>query len=593
MKNLAYGATALLIMSLFLPGCPQGVQNVENTVQSASEFIVRQQYVIKKNDAIESGEVWRVASGGTLQIEDGVTFTVKSGGTLVAEEEDGIMVSSSGTLVVDDGGQVILGTVTKHPGVYGEGLGSEKASGLIDDLGGMEYATRDGEITQVTLKKDVALKKDTILPFGMTLIVPVGKTLSVIAGKLDVAGTLDVAGMLQCNRGAITTGTTGEGSRINSKIVVQNENNLKAVLGAATKDMPVAIELKNNVILSGPSTVPVGATLTVPAQTMLYVAGTLTVAGTLEMAGKLTRESGATIITQEKGKLVAHDADNLMAALDGATKDKPVAVEVKNDIELSDTTVVFEGATLTIPDDITLTIPAQKTLRVAGTIALDGKSTLRVSGILDVAGKISIAKNGVMNVQDGGEYILEGTADGGIRLDAGTNKGTVYIRSGGVTHGKGGAVDGVGLNVVEAGGMALYTQGSPTQRMIDGTNSTAKAVFKFTSGTLSFNNWEYILDGTGTLASNFQLLSSRHQILTVNSSSTLTIASGVTLSGEADTTNPANTTQIVNKGTIVVQGTSNFYPGSGTTALPSPIGSGTYTWSETAGGPGTPGWKKQ
>jgi hypothetical protein len=130
--------------------------------------------------------------------------------------------------------------------------------------------------------------------------------------------------------------------------------------------------------------------------------------------------------------------------------------------------------------------------------------------------------------------------------------------------------------------------------MIDGTNSVEGAIFKFTTGTLSFNNWDYILDGNGTLASNFLLYSFRHQKLTVKQGSTLTIASGANLIGQADSSPPANTTQVVNNGTITFMGTdnSNFYPSSGTTAE-NPAANTTYKWSATAGGQNKPGWKAE
>jgi hypothetical protein len=98
------------------------------------------------------------------------------------------------------------------------------------------------------------------------------------------------------------------------------------------------------------------------------------------------------------------------------------------------------GATVTLTADVTLTVDvavaAGVTLDVADKkLTVPATTKLDVAGQLDVAGTINIASTGVMNIEDGGTYILQGDPETHAR-EAGTNNGTVYIKSGGVTHGK-------------------------------------------------------------------------------------------------------------------------------------------------------------
>jgi hypothetical protein len=434
------------------------------------------------------------------------------------------------------------------------------------------------------------------VPADNTLTVASGGTLNVPAGdgKIDVQAGATV--IVQGNGTLTTSATSGGlnllnaagsvlvvgtgatvklgddnalvvGSYVGNTISLVNTADLTAALGAGNTEIDGngSIVLKTSKTLTGASvTVPYGVTLVVPkgnpVVTLTVDADkTLTVAGNIEVAGKVE---------------VTGTGDSNKGTLD-----------------------VTAGGKLTVVDG--------------------AKVDVKANGQLDLHGMLDLKKDGTIDVS--GEYIAHG-GEGGIGRDAGTNNGIITIKTGGITHGKGGAIGGTGTNVVEKGGKALYTNVSDsTVAMINGTSTDTNAdsttgpvyaatVFKLTDGTLSFNNWDYVLNGNGTLCVPFQLYTSRKQKLTVRTGKVLTIADTATAAaliedstqkfGGIGTVEPPVPTEIVveAEGGIVfaTAGNSNFYNSSNakieanaSTKLPA----GTYKWVQTLGTSNAGGWQ--
>jgi hypothetical protein len=406
---------------------------------------------------------------------------------------------------------------------------------------GKEYAdkTEEDDVTQVALLKDVTIQQEVSIPFGVTLDVPKGKTITLADnGKLAVAGTLEVNGTLKREGGGtITTGEGGIGT-----IMAEDEASLMAALGGAALDTPVAVEIKNTTVLQGTDEIPEGATLAVPAGKTLFVAGTLTVKGTLaiETDGRLIRTSQlAVITTEENGTIAVRDAANLEDALLIGKSENTVVVELKNDVGLRDTTVVPEGATLVVPAGVTLAVPAGKTLSVTGTVKVTG--TLKVPAL----GQDGLPKDGTVAFADDGAVELSYGAKGyyGENLFISPDDDGVY-------------------------------QWDNTD-----TNSTV---------TLKGGNVMELTKGKITAIQNTEIAAQTEIVIAENAA--LTIADGVTFTVGGAIVGADSGSTIVNSGTITVTGASNFYPQDDTNAEDSPSAA-SYTWATTAGGENTAGWK--
>jgi hypothetical protein len=153
-------------------------------------------------------------------------------------------------------------------------------------------------------------------------------------------------------------------------------------------------------------------------------------------------------------------------------------------VTLSQAKTIGSGA-VTVPFGVTLetgswtlTVNSGATFTVAGTLDVDGGFTV-TSGTLN--------NSGTINVESGGAQTYSGAI--------GTNTGTINIK--GTSHAGGGTdLPGAGVNIVYAGGKVSFDGGT---NYFIGTASDGNAEFALTSGTFSFNNVGYELDGAVTL----------------------------------------------------------------------------------------------
>jgi hypothetical protein len=423
-------------------------------------------------------------------------------------------------------------------------------------------------------------------------------------------------------------------------------------LGGAAKAEAsgTAVTLKDNVELAKNVTVPDGVTLTVGAGKTLTVPQgiTLTVTGTLNGVGptsKLVLGAGVTVGDLATGTYVWHHAawfdetdytaataaaTTLAAALGGTGKAVVDTTDLtKVNVIGTDAAASGETATPTpVPLNVTLVVQSEKVLTVAS-----GKA-LSVAGTLNVAG--------ALNVESGGKYAFEATGTG-------TSTGTITVKNGGeVLSVPGSDMGGTGYTVVEYGGKA-YSGASweSNAAFVSTANDNGFAVIKLTSGSVSTNNYGYVLDGVatvyGTPASNSQgnftvgetadasnsankndrlvlkagsvltvpgdnVSNNKHILLVVtNSSSSLP---GVT--GEPGNGSDKAAAQIVLQeyGYIDVYDTDtsglgpgdysstidnlphNFYTSDGTKITANGLRNKTFNWDANAGGNGTAGWKE-
>jgi hypothetical protein len=316
-------------------------------------------------------------------------------------------------------------------------------------------------------------------------------------------------------------------------------------------------------------------------------------------------EKAATALAEKLG-----GAD--FATAEGAT------VTLKQSVTLSDEATVEAGVTLAT-DEYTLTVGTEKTLTVAGAV--------NVAGVLSVKGTLDVDADGAIEVQSGGEYILDGTTTG-------TLDGTITVKSGGKAYSfNDSRLGGAGFNVVEAGGKAyLGTSKDAAVAMIGEAGDSP--VIIHTGGKLSFNNTDYVLDGTATVnglsgggdsqgtfmvgetgdtATNRRLTLRAGSVLTVPGTSTETkrILVVIVAAGKPGVFGePASGDKAAAKIVLAAQGyidfyaqgesnyTSpasgdiNFYDSSSTKVTGNSLHNTTYTWDATLGS-NAGGWKAE
>ncbi|MFP3090149.1 hypothetical protein LQZ21_07455, partial [Treponema sp. TIM-1] len=156
-----------------------------------------------------------------------------------------------------------------------------------------------------------------------------------------------------------------------------------------------------------------------------------------------------------------------------------------------------------------------------GSFTNKGNIDVNASGLLSLTnGIFTNLSGGTLTVNSGGEFVLDTVS--------GTNEGRIIIKSGATTRSKNGSsLVGSGLTVVERGGKAyLYPGGTETLYV----GAEAAAVFQIVSGTFSFNNTKFVLDGTGNAngrSGGYEISSTQH--LEITPGSVLTVPAGSTL----------------------------------------------------------------
>jgi hypothetical protein len=255
---------------------------------------------------------------------------------------------------------------------------------------------------------------------------------------------------------------------------------------------------------------------------------------------------------------------------------------VTDPISNTGTLEVGTGVTLTTDDSITN----------SGTLTVDGNLMVDVSG--------SIVNNG--NIDVNGTYTLTAGATG-------TNNGKVNIGATAELHaGQDVRFGGNGTNEVQAGGKVYFDD--ETYPFI-GTGSDTDAVFQLTGvgSTFTYNNDQYILNGTATLNdasgnSDADVRLNPQTKLTIKENGVLTIASGAVLAlsscvseatrplvGEVPQGGGAAPQVVFSGGGSYFASSSTyryFYDINDTVISSAGIPAGTYNWDATLNG-----WKAQ
>jgi hypothetical protein len=251
------------------------------------------------------------------------------------------------------------------------------------------------------------------------------------------------------------------------------------------------------------------------------------------------------------------------------------SASVTNPINNTGTFTVKGNGTLTVNDDIT----NSGTIEIAPGATLATTDPVTNNGKLTVGG--TITQSGMLD--NDGDIVVTGIYNVNNPTTSGTNTGTISVESGGKISGvSGNIVEGDGFHVIKEGGKALYNGNATVGAATD------NPVVTLTSGTFSYNYYEYRLDGIAILNLGFpfggQL--SDTLTLTITENGSLTIASGAGVSGSKFGQ------KIIIRGSLTIDGggTNNFYAASsGTTEAPAT--GKTYTWVTDADGGNTDGWK--
>jgi hypothetical protein len=221
-KFFIIGLTVLLGVSLFLTGCPTDadgddspggnwydalgstgftVDGTTNTVTVTGDVTLTGDLSIPANGRLQ------IATDGRLTVPDGVLLVVGSGGSLSADA-DGVTVTAAGALVV--AGTATVGSHTLTPGTYAD---------ITDVSGGAPPNLTDALATALTdgapnvsgntytLTENVSISSAVMVPFGVTVVVPTEKTLTVDNDTLTVNGTLTANGTLTVE--SVLAGTSG------------------------------------------------------------------------------------------------------------------------------------------------------------------------------------------------------------------------------------------------------------------------------------------------------------------------------------------------------------------------------------------------
>jgi hypothetical protein len=308
-----------------------------------------------------------------------------------------------------------------------------------------------------------------------------------------------------------------------------------------------------------------------------------------------------------------------------------VPAKKKNDQSTDITFTVKNGATLEVKGNIevvgkvevTGTGDSNKgTLDVTAggklTVAAGGEVTAAENGKLDVKGKLNLA-DATSKVVVTGTYRIEGDESPGCN---GTNNGTIAIKNGGETIGKGGNIAGTGYTVVEKDAIAYIELGDGTlvpQIASEKVNSANPIIMLAgDTTTLSFNAEGFLLDGNATVHgrpdnNEFLLDEEQGRKLTIKTG-VLTIPSGVTLYvdvkstwpgivGEAGTKIIIETPTESGRGIVLRDGDGNpdhalgdiskcnFYAHDGSrNGIAVDLPAKTYTWGAVPTKTGTYGW---
>lgn len=294
----------------------------------------------------------------------------------------------------------------------------------VDDFEYSEYK----EITVVGNSVDVSGD----LPYGITLVVPTGKTINVTSA-FTVSGTLELNGTMSIERGQTATisGTLeGSGTIVAAAGTSGSIGGTLSASGTISNSVEISVGSYANATL--PANYTLGGELSVAANATAKVnGGTLDVTGSVTIAenGKLdcgVNVSGSGDVTNSgtiSGDVTVDDNASLTLTGDHA---KVGEVEVNGTLTVNDTYNFSSGSTLTGDGTLEVSSGAEVTLpsnySFSGKIDVANRATLNVAGAEKV-GSASLNGDVVLSKDNSGNVVYTvGTATVSGAVTIGNNE---------------------------------------------------------------------------------------------------------------------------------------------------------------------------
>lgn len=294
----------------------------------------------------------------------------------------------------------------------------------VDDFECSEYK----EITVVGNSVDVSGD----LPYGITLVVPTGKTINVTSA-FTVSGTLELNGTMSIARGQNATiyGTLeGSGTIVAAAGTSGSNGGTLSASGTISNSVEISVGSYANATL--PANYTLGGELSVAANATAKVnGGTLDVTGSVTIAenGKLdcgVNVSGSGDVTNSgtiSGDVTVDDNASLTLTGDHA---KVGEVEVNGTLTVNDTYNFSSGSTLTGDGTLEVSSGAEVTLpsnySFSGKIDVANRATLNVAGAEKV-GSASLNGDVVLSKDNSGNVVYTvGTATVSGAVTIGNNE---------------------------------------------------------------------------------------------------------------------------------------------------------------------------
>lgn len=262
----------------------------------------------------------------------------------------------------------------------------------VDDFEYSEYK----EITVVGNSVDVSGD----LPYGITLVVPTGKTINVTSA-FTVSGTLELNGTMSIARGqnAIIYGTLEGSGTIVAAAGTSGSNGGTLTVSGSNFSSTIDIDVESYASATLPASYTSNGEITVAANGKVDVTGTMTVNGSVDIAANATLSSNVDIMGSGRvtnageitGSVEVDDLASLTLTGDNASAS---SVEVNGTL-IVDGTYDFNSSTLTGD----------------GTLEVSSGAEVTLPSSYDFSGKIDVANRATLNVGDD-EKVGSATIDG-------------------------------------------------------------------------------------------------------------------------------------------------------------------------------------
>lgn len=262
----------------------------------------------------------------------------------------------------------------------------------VDDFEYSEYK----EITVVGNSVDVSGD----LPYGITLVVPTGKTINVTSA-FTVSGTLELNGTMSIERGQNATiyGTLEGSGTIVAAAGTSGSNGGTLTVSGSNFSSTIDIDVESYASATLPASYTSNGEITVAANGKVDVTGTMTVNGSVDIAANATLSSNVDIMGSGRvtnageitGSVEVDDLASLTLTGDNASAG---SVEVNGTL-IVDGTYDFNSSTLTGD----------------GTLEVSSGAEVTLPSSYDFSGKIDVANRATLNVGDD-EKVGSATIDG-------------------------------------------------------------------------------------------------------------------------------------------------------------------------------------